>query len=260
MRNTNGSCIAIGNFDGIHVGHDVLIRRMIDLSNEKDQDSIIVTFKYVKNDLKKSSMNMKYINSPYSKLEILKSYNVDEVVEIELNEVVSKYSPEQFIKLLVDKYNAKNIVVGYNFTFGHKASGNINTLKEFQEKYGYQVEEIYPVKYNGIAISSTLVRSLLSEGKINEANTLLLNKYTLFREELNIDFNKNIGFVDNKSSILVPPDGKYIVMAGKKEYILTIVSNKSGAVLIFDKKIDENKDIVFIGKASEGFSPKNLIT
>lgn len=250
MRNVNGSCIAIGNFDGIHVGHDVLIRRMIDLSNEKNMDSIIITFKYIRKDLKKSSMNLKYINSPNSKFEILKSYIVNEVVEIELDEVISKYTPEQFIKLLVDTYNAKYIVVGYNFTFGHKASGNISTLKEFQDKYGYIVEEITPVKYNGIAISSTLVRQLLTEGKINEANTLLLNEYTIFHDELNIDYNKNIGFVDNKSSILVPPDGKYIVKAGIREYILTIVRNKNGAVLIFDKQIEENKDIVFISKAS----------
>ncbi|HAS91166.1 MAG TPA: FAD synthetase family protein [Sedimentibacter sp.] len=250
MIKTIGSCIAIGNFDGIHVGHDVLIRRMIDLSKERNLKSIIITFKYVRNDLKKSSMNLKYINSPETKLEILKSYNVDEVIEIELNEIISKYSPEQFIKLLVDDYNAKNIVVGYNFTFGHKASGNINTLKEFQDKYGYRVEEIPPVKYNGIAVSSSLVRTLLNEGKINEANTLLLNKYTIYNDELNINYNKNIGFVDNKSSILVPPDGKYIVKLGSKEYILNIVSNKSGAALIFDKEVEENKDIVFINKAS----------
>lgn len=250
MRNINGSCIAIGNFDGIHVGHDVLIRRMIELSNETAQKSIIITFKYVRNDLKKSSMNMKYINSPDTKLEILKSYNVDEVIEIELNEIVSRYTPEQFIKLLADDYNAKNIVVGYNFTFGHKASGNINTLKEFQDKYGYRVEEIPPVKYNGIAVSSSLVRTLLNEGKINEANTLLLNKYTIYNDELNINYNKNIGFVDTKSSILVPPDGKYIVNLGRKEYIVNIVSNKNGAALIFDKKVEENRDIVFINKAS----------
>lgn len=250
MIKTIGSCIAIGNFDGIHVGHDVLIRRMIDLSKERNLKSIIITFKYVRNDLKKSSMNMKYINSPETKLEILKSYNVDEVIEIELNEVISKYSPEQFIKLLVDDYSVKNIVVGYNFTFGHKASGNVNTLKEFQDKYGYRVEEIPPVKYNGIAVSSSLVRTLLNEGKINEANTLLLNKYTIYNDELNINYNKNIGFVDNKSSILVPPDGKYIVKLGSKEYILNIVSNKSGAALIFDKEVEENKDIVFINKAS----------
>ncbi|HNZ82086.1 MAG TPA: FAD synthetase family protein [Sedimentibacter sp.] len=250
MNDKNGSCIAIGNFDGLHTGHDVLIRRMIELSKETDRESIIITFKYIRNDLKKSSMNIKYINSPEMKLAILKSYGVDRVVEIELNEEVSKYSPEKFIKLLKDDYNAKNIVVGYNFTFGHKAMGNINTLIEFQDKYGYRVEEIPPVRYNGIAVSSTLIRTLLNEGKIYEANTLLLNKYTIYYDEINIDYNKNMGFVDNKSSILVPPDGKYIVSMGRKEYILSIVSSKAGSSLIFDKKVEEDRDIVFITKAS----------
>jgi len=128
--------------------------------------------------------------------------------------------------------------------------GNINTLIEFQDKYGYRVEEIPPVRYNGIAVSSTLIRTLLNEGKIYEANTLLLNKYTIYYDEINIDYNKNMGFVDNKSSILVPPDGKYIVSMGRKEYILSIVSSKAGSSLIFDKKVEEDRDIVFITKAS----------
>ena len=250
MANMNGSCVALGNFDGLHIGHDVLIRRMIDLSCETGLKSIIITFKYVKNDLKKSSMNMKYINSPNKKFEILKSYQADEIVEIELNETVSKYSPEDFIKLLVEDYKAKNIVVGYNFTFGYRAAGNINTLREFQDKYGYSVEEILPVKYNGIAVSSTLIRNLLNEGKIHEANKLLMNKYTMDMDEINFNLDKNMGFVSNKSSILVPPDGKYMVRMGEREYLLKIVSNKKGANLIFNQEVEEIKDIVFIDKAS----------
>lgn len=250
MKKNNASCVAIGNFDGIHIGHDTLIRRMIELSHETNQDSIIITFKFLKKDLKKSSFNIKYINSQNSKLEILKEYNVTKVVEIELDEVVSKYSPEQFIKeVLVDRYNAKNIVVGYNFSFGYKASGNISTLKEFEEKYGYEVEEIYPVKYNGIAVSSTLVRQLLKEGKIHEANNLLINDYTIFSEEIEVDYNKNIGFVDNKSSIIVPADGRYSVMLGIEKAVLTIITNKTGSVFTFDKIIEKNKNIVFLDKA-----------
>lgn len=250
MDKNNASCIAIGNFDGIHIGHDTLIRRMIELSHETNQDSIIITFKFIKKDLKKSAFNIKYINSQNTKLEILKEYNVTDVVEIELDDVVSKYSPEQFIKeILIDKYNAKNIVVGYNFSFGYKASGNISTLKEFEEKYGYEVEEIYPVKYNGIAVSSTLVRNLLKEGKIHEANNLLVNNYTIFYEEIEMDYNKNIGFVDNKSSIIVPADGRYSVMIGVEKAILTVITNKSGSVFNFDKIVDKNKNIVFLDKA-----------
>ena len=249
MKNKNGSCIAIGNFDGIHIGHDTLIRRMIDLSHQSNQDSIIITFKFVKKDLKKSNLNLKYINSRDIKLELLKSYSVTDVVEIELDEVISKYTPEQFIKeILIEKYDAKNIVVGYNFTFGHKASGNINTLREYQAKYGYRVEEISPVKYNGIVVSSTLVRNLLNEGKIREANSLLVNNYTIFNHEINIDYNKNTAFVDNKSSIIVPADGRYKVTTGNMETVMTIITSKNGYVLTLDKEIEKDKDIIFLDR------------
>ena len=249
MKNRNESCIAIGNFDGIHIGHDALIRRMIELSCETNQDSIIITFRFVKKDLKKSNYNIKYINSRNVKLKLLKSYNVTDVVEIELDDVISKYSPEQFIKeILIDEYNAKNIVVGYNFTFGYKACGNVNTLRELQDKYSYRVEEIYPVKYNGIAVSSTLVRNLLMEGKIRDANKLLINNYTIFAGEINIDFNKNLAFTDTKSSIIIPVDGRYKILAGSKEMTATIRTDRIGSVLTFDKKLEENDNIVFLDK------------
>lgn len=249
MNNVKGACVAIGNFDGIHIGHDALIRRMIELSHETNQNSIIITFRFVKKDLRKSSSNIKYINSRNIKLELLKSYSVTDVVEIELDEVISKYSPEQFIReILIGRYNAKNIVVGYNFTFGHKASGNINTLREFQDKYQYRVEEIYPVKYNGIAVSSTLVRNLINEGKINEANHLLINNYTVYNEEINIDYNKNAAFVDNKSSIILPPDGRYKIAAGSREMTMVVTTVRNGRLMTFDGKIEDREDIVFLEK------------
>lgn len=243
----DASCVAIGNFDGIHIGHDKLITRMIELSQEKKQNSIIITFRYVKKDLNKSTSNLKYINSFDTKLLMLKFYDVTDIVEIELDEHISKYSPEQFIKnILIERFNAKNIVVGYNFTFGYKAMGNINTLREFEDKYGYKVEEIYPVKFNGVAVSSTLVRNLLLEGKIHDANNLLINNYTICCKDIDIDYNKNIGFVDNKSSIIIPLDGRYKVNIGHDEIYLSICTNKDGNIFTFNKKIEKNKDIIFI--------------
>jgi riboflavin kinase/FMN adenylyltransferase len=247
INRNNPSCVALGNFDGIHIGHDILIRRMIELSDYFNQDSIIITFKFTNKDLKKSSNNIKYINSVNTKLDLLKSYNVTSVEEIELNEVVSKYSPEQFIKeILIDKYNTKNIVVGFNFTFGYKASGNINTLREFESKYNYKVEEIKPVKYNGIAVSSTLVRSLIKDGKINEANKLLLQKYTIYNSDIFYNTDKNIGTVNNKS-IIIPPDGKYKVLIDDEEITLNIITTEN-TLLIFDKKLKGNENIIFISK------------
>lgn len=247
LNKYNASCVAIGNFDGIHIGHDTLIKKMIALSREKNQNSVIITFKYVKKDLRKSSLNMKYINSSNAKMLILKSYDVTDIVEIELDENISKYTPEQFIKnILIEKFNAKNVVVGYNFTFGYKAMGNINTLKEFENKYGYKVEEIPPVKFNGVAVSSTLVRNLLHEGKIYDANSLLIYNYTIYFKDICIDYNKNVGFVDNKSSIIIPADGRYKVNIGHDEVCLSICTNKEGSVFKFNKEIKKNKDIIFV--------------
>ncbi|WP_326909140.1 FAD synthetase family protein [Sedimentibacter sp. MB31-C6] len=249
MIKNNASCVALGNFDGIHIGHDILIKRMIEKSHETNQDSIIITFKYVKKDLKKSSFNIRYINNTKKKIDMLKSYGVTNVVEIELDEVISKYSPEQFIKeILIGRFNAKNIVVGYNFTFGYKAMGNIKTLKKFEDIYGYRVEEIYPVKYNGIAVSSTLVRNLIREGKIREGNTLLINDYTIYSEDIIINNNKKVGFVNNNSSIVVPIEGKYKVRIGEDEAIATIITNKEGSVFTFNKEINASKDIIFLDK------------
>jgi riboflavin kinase/FMN adenylyltransferase len=243
----DASCVAIGNFDGIHIGHDKLITRMIELSREKKQNSIIITFKYVKKDLNKSTNNLKYINSFNTKMIMLKSYDVTDIVEIELDEHISKYSPEQFIKnILVEKFNSKNIVVGYNFTFGYKAMGNINTLREFESKYGYKVEEIYPVRFNGVSVSSTLVRSLLKDGKIHDVNNLLINNYTIYSKDIEVDYNKNIGFVDNKRNIIIPLDGRYKVKVGHDILYLTICTNKDGCIFTFNKKIEENKDIIFV--------------
>jgi riboflavin kinase/FMN adenylyltransferase len=243
----NASCVALGNFDGIHIGHDILIRRMVEISQEENLRSIIITFKFVKSDLKKSKYNMKYINNLDTRLNILNSYGVYDVVQIELDETISKYSPEEFIRIILkEKFNAKNIVVGYNFTFGHKAMGNINTLKEFETKYGYKVEEIPPVKFNGVAVSSTLVRTLLHEGKIHDANSLLIHNYTIYFKDIYFDYNKNVGFVDNKLSIIIPLDGRYKVKIGSDEVWLTICTNKEGSIFTFNKEIEKNQDIIFI--------------
>ncbi|MDF2676095.1 MAG: cytidyltransferase-related domain protein [Bacillota bacterium] len=246
----NASCVALGNFDGIHIGHDILIRRMVEISQEENLRSIIITFKFVKSDLKKSKYNMKYINNLDTRLNILNSYGVYDVVQIELDETISKYSPEEFIKVILkEKFNAKNIVVGYNFTFGYKAMGNINTLKEFEQKYDYKVEEIQPVKFNGVVVSSTLIRNLIKEGKIQEVNSLLIKNYAISSKDIFYNYNKNFAFVNNKSSIVIPAEGVYKVKIGDFITNVTIVPNDEGSFFKFENNIkpsEINDDIIFI--------------
>lgn len=246
----NFSCVALGNFDGIHIGHDILIKKMIQISREKEQDSIIITFRFINKNLPKSIHNLQYINNFNSKLEMLKNYEVTDVVDIGLDDTISKYTPEEFIKnILIDKFNVKNIVIGYNFKFGHKASGDIKTLRRFEDKYGYKVKEIEPVRYNGIAVSSTLIRKLIHEGKIKDANNLLTKNYSISIDDIIIDYNKNLAFVNNKSNIIIPKDGVYNIIIEKDEMKMSICKADEKTIFLFDKKLDKNiknKSIVFI--------------
>jgi FAD synthase len=96
-------------------------------------------------------------------------------------------------------------------------------------------------------VSSTLIRNLIKEGKIKEANKLLKSSYTINFEDVEIGYDKNIGFVDNKNAIVVPADGRYKVKVGEEEMTLKILTEKEGKILDFDRNIKEDSDIVFIG-------------
>lgn len=246
MTNFKNSCIAIGNFDGIHIGHDALIREMLEISKYNNLNSMILTFKFSDKTMNKSSANMKYITNFDSKMSLLQAYKPTNVCYIDLDSEISKYSSEMFIKnILIDKYDMKHIVVGYNFRFGHYALGNTDTLKKFSNIYGYDVSILPRIRTDDrLDISSTIIRDFIKKGKIKEANRLLTQNYTIFTNEVeHLDNNRCI--VNQNSDIITPCDGKYKVLIGENECIAeinTIDHNK-----IFKFNCDFSKqDIVFL--------------
>lgn len=249
MTKKNYSCIAIGNFDGIHKGHNELIENMISISNKNNFNSKILTFNYLDDTMRKSSKNMKYIVNFANKIKMLESYNVDEVCVLELDNIVSKYSPHMFIKnILVDKYKTKHVVVGYSFRFGHKAEGTVDTLLDYSKKYCFDVSIIHPIKIDNKVVSSTLIRNYIQEGKINEVNKLLTNNYTIFNSEVNFISKKSCIVLKN-SVIIIPKDGQYYVRVGNVECILNITQNEQkDKIFLFNKEIDTSENIIFLNK------------
>lgn len=246
MTNYKNSCIAIGNFDGVHKGHDLLIKEMIEISKQNKLNSMILTFKFSDNSMRKSPANMKYIMNFENKMTMLKSYNTANVCYLDIDSEIAKYSSEMFIKdILIDKYDMKHIVVGFNFRFGQYALGNVNTLKKFSSIYNYNVSILPRIRTkNDLDISSTIIRDFIKEGKIKEANSLLTQNYTIFANEVeHLDNNSCIVYKNNE--IITPCDGKYKVLIGKKDCIVeinTVNNNK-----IFKSNCDFNKhDIVFL--------------
>lgn len=244
--NKRGVCAAIGNFDGVHIGHDLLIKKTKEISKKCNQKSMIITFKYLTKTLKKSNNNLKYITNYFDKIDILKQYGVDSIEVIELNREIVRYSPEKFIKeILFNRYNIKNIVVGFNFKFGYNAKGNIEILKKHEEKYNYKTRVISPICFNDKIVSSTLIRKLITNGQISIANELLVNNYFIHLSNIELE-NSRIGYISLDNNLVLPKDGLYKIKVGNALNKIKIKRDTLHIKCEFGKDINKNDKIEFL--------------
>lgn len=171
-------CIALGTFDGVHIGHKKLINEAISLSKLKGIKSAVLTFNKHPFNVLKPEYNIKLITDNKTKSLIFESLGVDYVFFLDFNKEFADIEPITFIDYLCNRFNAKAIICGYNFTFGKYGTGNKDFLKNYQRSYGYDLRIIDKVTYNNINISSSLIRKKIEEGKIEDANIML--GYNLF--------------------------------------------------------------------------------
>ncbi len=168
------SVIAIGNFDGIHSGHQKVIKEAKRKAKKNNLRAGIITFEPIPVIFFNPKIKNHRINSFEQKINQLKKFNLDFVITIKFNKGFSKLTPEQFIKeIIFKKTNAKFVYVSKNFRFGNRRKGNIGTLKKYEKDFGYKTIITSPLKKVKRTISSTLIRNKISQGKIYEANKLL---------------------------------------------------------------------------------------
>lgn len=208
------SVITIGNFDGLHRGHQVLIKKTTEYAKENNISSIVFTFKnHPVNYFKPNSV--KNIITNYEKIELLKSMNVDYIINIPFDEYMTKISGHDFVKeVLLDTLGAKKIIVGHDFTFARNKEGNINLLKELSKIYGFELEIVNSIKLDNIRVSSTNIRELISNGDVEKAYKYLGRYYKLSGEVIHArKIGRTIGFPTANISIdknmIVPKVGIY---------------------------------------------------
>ena len=173
-KNYKANAIAIGNFDGVHKGHQKVFQKTKKFSKKKKIKFGILTF----TPLPVMFFNKKIKNyrlvSENQKLEFFEKYGVDFIINIKFNRNFSKIHAETFVeKIIYKKINPQFISVSNNFRFGRKRKGDVNLLKKFSYKYDYRLLNIRTLKYKGIIVSSTRIRKSLQNGKIHLANELL---------------------------------------------------------------------------------------
>lgn len=239
---------AIGNFDGIHVGHDQIIRKCIEIGNRFEQDKKIVTFEYEFDKFTNIAKKYKKIYGKHGKISTFKSYDIDDIIFYSLDSQTAIMSPERFIsEILIEKLRIRNIVVGFNFRFGHKAQGDIHYLQELSSKYNYGVEVINAVKQEGLVISSSMIRELIAEGKMTEANRLLTERYMIDFRDHQFDIISDKELLIRDKDFVYPADGSYLVIENSNQIEIK-VENENGFLRLKSNDILTPDIIQFIKK------------
>ncbi len=175
-----GGVIAIGNFDGIHLGHQKVIKEAKKKAKKNKLPFGIMTFEPVPVMFFNSKIKNHRINSLKQKKTQLKNLNLDFLIIIRFNKIFSSLKAEQFIKKIIkNKTEAKFLYVSRNFRFGFKRQGTIQTLKKYEKMYNYKSLIIKTFKKDKKVISSTLIRKKITAGKIGEINTLLNREWSI---------------------------------------------------------------------------------
>jgi len=170
------SSLAVGNFDGVHKGH----QKVFKYAKSTKSKFGILTFSPLPVMFFNKKIRNYRLASEDQKFLLLKKFAVDFIVNIKFNKNFSKISAENFIKnIIYKKINPKRIFVSNNFKFGNKRKGNVNLLKKFEKKYNYQLVKISPHEYKKKMVSSTKIRKLLQRGNINLVNKLLSRSWLI---------------------------------------------------------------------------------
>lgn len=171
-QNGHPSVLTIGKFDGLHLGHEQLLKRVVRIGKEQNLDSVMLTFD-MSEFYQDHQIRQQNLMSSDERIRRLQG-RVDYLVECPLSRKMADMEPEQFIRqVLKDIFHAAYLVVGDDFTFGHEKRGDVSLLKDLSEKYGYQVEVLEKIRYQDRQISSTYVREALQAKDYELAEKLL---------------------------------------------------------------------------------------
>ncbi|QUH26330.1 bifunctional riboflavin kinase/FAD synthetase [Serpentinicella alkaliphila] len=236
LNNQINRGVALGNFDGIHIGHQSLITTLLHECAENNLESCVYTFlNHPLSIITKTNASPMQITNLHMKERIFEFHGLDILFLDEFNEAFMNQSPEEFVvEILVKKLKCKVVVVGFDYRFGSKGLGDTELLKELGKEYSFKVIVVEPVEIDGIKVSSTKIRALIVNGEIEQANEFLGRPFTLAGQVVHGEGRgRKLGFPTANISInpgqLIPQLGVYateVVFEGKRYIGATSISSK----------------------------------
>ncbi|HLT49251.1 MAG TPA: bifunctional riboflavin kinase/FAD synthetase [Aequorivita sp.] len=232
-KNDRQSIVTIGTFDGVHIGHKAILKRLVETAKKENIDSVVLTFFPHPRMVLQQKSDIKLINTINERTQLLENTGLEHLVIHPFTHAFSRLTALEYVRdILVNSLKAKKIIIGYDHRFGRNRNADIDDLKEFGKTYNFEVEEISAKELDDVAISSTKIRKALNEGDIDTANSYLGYHFMISGEVIK---GKAIGRTIQyptanlklkESYKLVPKNGVYVVQSlieGKRIFGITSI-------------------------------------
>ena len=226
----NGPVLALGNFDGLHRGHMKIIERVHRTAEERGATPVVLTFDPHPTRVLRPDKAPRVLMTETQKAEVLAAAGVRGIASVRFTAELSRWEPETFVRLVLAEWlGVSEVWVGANFVFGHDRSGTFTVLRSLGERYGFRADKIDPVCVRDAVVSSTRVRRLLAEGRVDEAGVLLGRHFFIDGEVVGGDGRgRLLGFPTanlRTANELIPPHGVYATVARTPDGFQPSVTN-----------------------------------
>ena len=218
FRSSKKTILTLGTFDGVHIGHRKILERITQNTENGKYESLVLTFFPHPRMVLQGESEVKLLNTLSEKIDLLEKIGVQNLVIHPFDITFSRLTAEEFVKtVLIDQFDIKKIIIGYDHRFGRNRTANIDDLIAFGKQYDFEVEQISVQEIDAVSISSTKIRNALMEGNMALANEYLGYEYfltgTIVRGKQlgrTIDFpTANLQMEENYK--LIPRNGVYVV-------------------------------------------------
>lgn len=216
IKHIDETVVALGNFDGVHKGHQEIIRRCVNTANSSGNKSAIFTFSNHPRNLLAGENTVKNILYPEEKAQIIESFGVDYLFDIPFDEHILTMDPIDFIdEILIDTFHMKEAYCGFNYRFGYKALGTPAVLMDEGIKKDFGIHIMRPYFVDGQVVSSSFIRNLIEMGSVNECMRYMGRNYAIGGEVVvGNKIGRTIGFPTSNliidESMVTPPNGVYV--------------------------------------------------
>jgi len=242
--------VTIGNFDGVHLGHREIFRKLNRSAKEIGGVSVVITFEPHPLKVMASGRSVALINTIDEKITLIEASGVDYLLIIRFDPDFAATSATDFIeRILVDRIGVKRLIIGYDYAFGKGREGDISLLRKLGSKFAFEVEELPPISDGTVNYSSSLIRKMIADGAVAEVTHYLGRNFSIAGRVVHgADRGKSLGFPTANIATdkeLIPADGVYAVKVKIDEVLFDAACNigfnptfdlgkKSIEVFIFD--------------------------